>query len=330
MSKKTACQRTFAGLAAASLMTVSLGAAAQSWPGKPVHIVIAYAAGGSTDVVGRVFATYYQRYWGQPVIIDNRPGAGGQIGAEAVAKSAPDGLNLLMTSAGGQAAGPALYRKLNYDPVRDVVGVSPMGGAPNIFVVNPTLPAANFNDFIAFARKNPGKLNYGSTGVGSGPQLAFEMLNAAAKLEVVHVPYKGDGPLYPALISNEVQAAIVSPQLALPQIKSGKIRALATSGTARYSAFPDLPTIAELGFPSVEYTPWVGLFAPAATPREIVNRINADTARIMQDPEIVNKYMPDWGLDPLPMSADAFHKRYLSEIENFKRVVREAKIPLIE
>jgi tripartite-type tricarboxylate transporter receptor subunit TctC len=330
MPKVVVCHRTLSGPTAAFLMMVSLTAGAQNWPARPVHIVIAYAAGGSTDVVGRVFAPYYQRYWGQPVIIDNRPGAGGQIGAEAVAKSAPDGLTLLMTSAGGQAAGPALYRKLNYDPVKDVVGVAPMGGAPNIFVINPSLPVANFNDFIALARKNPGKLNYGSTGVGSGPQLAFEMLNSAAKIEVVHIPYKGDGPLYPALISNEVQAAIISPQLALAQIKSGKIRALATSGTTRYSAVPDLPTIAELGFPSVEYVPWVGLFAPAATPREIINRINADTARIMQEPEIVNKYMPDWGLDPMAMPADAFHRRYLSEIETFKRVVREAKIPLID
>lgn len=330
MPKIVICFRLLSSFAATLLISVSMSASAQIWPTRPVHIVIAYAAGGSTDVVGRVFATYYQRAWGQPVIIDNRPGAGGQIGAEAVAKSAPDGLTILLTSAGGQAAGPALYRKLNYDPVKDLVGVSPMGGAPNIFVVNPSVPAANFNEFLALARKNPGKLNYGSTGVGSGPQLAFEMLNAAAKIDVVHVPYKGDGPLYPALISNEVQAAIISPQLALAQIKSGKIRALATSGSTRYSAVPNLPTIAEMGFPSVEYAPWVGLFAPAATPREIINRINADTARTMQDPEIVNTHMPQWGLDPMPMSAEAFHTRYLSEIETFKRVVREAKIPLID
>ena len=325
-----ACHPKKSWFAAALLSAVSLGAAAQTWPAKPVHILVAYAAGGSTDVVARVFAPYYQRAWGQPVIIDNRPGAGGQIGAEAVAKSPPDGFLLLMTSAGGQAAGPALYRKLNYDPVKDLVGVAPMGGAPNIFVVNPAVAATSFRDFIALARQNPGKLNYGSTGVGSGPQLAFEMLKSAAGIDVVHVPYKGDGPLHPALIANEVQAAIISPQLALAQVKAGKLRALATTGSSRYSALPDLPTIAEQGFPGVEYAPWVGLFAPAATPREIVNRVNAETAKIMTDPEIVKTYLPQWGLDPMVMSADAFHARYLSEIETFKRVVREAKIPLID
>jgi len=316
--------------ALAALLAVSMGIHAQGWPQKPVHIIVPYAAGGAIDSIARTFGPFFQRAWGQPVLVENRPGAGGHLGAEVLAKSAPDGLTLMVTSMGGQAAGPALYRKLNYDPVKDLVAVSPVGWSPNILVVNPALPVNSFNDFIALARRGSGKLNYGSTGVGSGPNLAFEMLKAAASIGVEHVPYKGDALLQLAIVANEVQAAILTPTSIMTQIKAGKLRALATTGTARWSTLPDLPTIVEAGFPGVVYAPSVGILAPAATPREIVNRINAETAKGATDPEMVKTFYPRWGLDPEVMASEAFHARYLSEIETFKRVVRDAKIPQID
>jgi tripartite-type tricarboxylate transporter receptor subunit TctC len=314
----------------APLLTCAIGAHAQGWPQKPIHIIVPYAAGGAVDSIARTFGPQFQRAWGQPVLVENRPGAGGHLGAEVVAKSAPDGLTLMITSMGGQAAGPALYRKLNYDPVKDLVAVSPVGWAPNIMVINPSLPAASFNDFIALARKGSGKLNYGSTGVGSGPNLVFEMLKSAASISLEHIPYKGDALLQLAIVANEVQAAMLTPTSIMTQIKAGKLRALATTGTTRWSTLPDLPTIVEAGFPGVVYAPSVGFLAPSATPREIVNRINAETAKGATDPEMVKTHYPRWGLDPEVMASDAFHARYLGEIESFKRVVRDAKIPLID
>lgn len=313
-----------------ALLAVSINANAQSWPQKPIHIIVPYAAGGAIDSIARTFGPYFQRAWGQPVLVENRPGAGGHLGAEAVAKSAPDGYMIMLTSMGGQAAGPALYKKLNYDPVKDLVAVSPVGWSPNIVVVNPTLPAANFAEFIALARRGSGKLNYGSTGVGSGPNLAFEMLKSAAGISLEHIPYKGDALLQLAIVANEVQAAILTPTSIMTQIKAGKLRPLATTGTARWSTLPALPTIVEAGFSGVVYAPSVGFLAPSATPREIVNRINAETAKGAADAEMVKTYYPRWGLDPEVMASDAFHARYLSEIESFKRVVRDAKIPQID
>ena len=317
-------------ISAAALLAASMGAHAQGWPQKPVRIVIAYAAGGTTDLVARAFAPHYQKAWGQPVIIDNRPGAGGHLAAEHVAKSPGDGYTLLLTSTGGQAAGPALYRKLSYDPVKELVGVASLGWSSNIMVVNPAVPATSLSEFIALAKKTPGKLNYGSSGVGSGPQFGFEMLKAAASIDVVHVPYKGDAPLQAALVANEVQGAIVVPNSVLAQIRAGKLRPLASTGTARLSIFPDVPTMAESGYPAVQYAPAVGLFAPASTPREIVGRINAETVKAMQDAEMVKTNMPRWALEPEILSADAFHARYLNDVESFRRVVRDAKIPLID
>jgi tripartite-type tricarboxylate transporter receptor subunit TctC len=236
----------------------------------------------------------------------------------------------MVTSMGGQAAGPALYKKLNYDPVKDVVAVSPMGWSPNILVVNPNLPISNFSDFIALAKKGTGKLNYGSTGVGSGPNLSFEMLKAATSINLEHVPYKGDALLQLAIVADEVQAAILTPTSIMTQIKAGKLRALATTGKTRWSGLPDLPSIAEAGFPSVVYAPSVGFLAPSGTPREIVNRINAEVAKGANDPEMVKTFYPRWGLDPEILSADAFHTRYIGEIEAFRKVVRDAKIPQID
>ena len=320
--------RTVVTLAAA-LLAAPL-AHAQAWPQKPIHLIVPYAAGGAIDSIARTFGPFFSRDWGQPVLVENRPGAGGHLGAEALAKSAPDGYTLMVTSMGGQAAGPALYKKLNYDPVKDVVAVSPVGWSPNILVVNPTLPVTTFNDFIALARQGTGKLNYGSTGVGSGPNLSFEMLKAAASVNLEHVPYKGDALLQLAIVANEVQAAILTPTSIMTQIKAGKLRALATTGKTRWSGLPDLPSIAEGGFPSVVYAPSVGFLAPGGTPRDIVNRINAETAKGANDPEMVKTFYPRWGLDPEIMAADAFHARYISEIETFKKVVRDAKIPQID
>ena len=298
----------------------------QSWPSKPVRLVVPFAPGGSTDLMARVLAPMYSRIWGQPVIIENRLGAGGHIGAEMVARSAPDGLILLMTSS-NQAAGPALYKKLNYDPVRDLAPISGLIVAPSIVVANLDLPVKSLADFIALAKAQPGKFNYGSSGVGSSPQFAFEFLKSVTGIDVVHIPFNGDGPLYPALISDQVQIGIFAPQAAMPYIKSGRIRPLAVTSTTRFAPFPDLPPAAESGAPGFEHLAWVGLFAAAGTPRSLTGKISADTAQIMQDPEVVNKHLPAWGVSAMPLSPEAFTARYMSDIERFTRIAREARIP---
>ena len=315
--------------AAAGLSILSGCLWAQSWPGRPVHVIVPYAPGGGVDVVARVVVPYYARAWGQPVIVDNKPGAGGHVGAEMVAKSAPDGFALMMT-ASGQAAGPALYKKLNYDPVNDLVGIAGVVAAPNVLVVHPNVSAKTLAEFIALAKASPGKLNYGSTGVGSGPQLGFEMLKAMAGIDVVHVPYKGDGPLYPALLANEVQAGILPPQTAIPHMNTGRVKAIAVTSAARFRPLPDLPTFAEAGVPGYEYIAWVGVFAPAGTPRAILDRINADTQKTLADPEFTNKYLPQWGQEAMTLSASGFHARYLADIEKSKKIVRDARIPQID
>jgi len=308
---------------------LALSTQAQTWPTKPVHIVVAFAAGGPVDTMARTFAGYFGQAWGQPVVVDNRPGTGGHIGAEAVANAAPDGLTLLMTSS-GQATGPALYRKLNYDPVHDLAAVSMLIAAPSIFVTNPNMPAKSIKELIALAKSQPGKINYGSSGVGSGPHLSMEFFKVLTGTDMVHVPFKGDAQLYPALFSNDVQLAIIAPQTGIAHIKAGRLRAIAVTGAQRFWSLPDTPGMIESGLQGFDYRPWVGIFAPAKTPRDIINRVNAECIKVLGIQEMVEKHLRNWGVDGTPGTPEAFAERYLTEIEMYKRIVREAQIPQIE
>ncbi len=312
----------------AVLMLGSLGAFAQGYPSKPIHIVVPYAAGGATDAYARVFAGKYAEAWGQPVIVDNRPGAGGNVGAELVARSAPDGYTWLLHTA-AQAMAPGLFKKLNYDPAKDLVPAVQLVSTGLILAVNNDLPVHSVKELVARASAQPGKLNFGSTGVGSAPHLVGEMLRSSASIDIVHVPYKGDVQLTPALIANEVQIAFLPSGAALPMIKAKKILALAFTGRTRSAGAPDLPTMAEAGYPAAEYNGWTSLFVPAGTPNEIVVRMGSEVAKFVRMPDM-QKYFAAWGVEPPNVAPDALPARYKAEIDKYVKVIRDAHIPQVD
>ena len=319
--------RWLTGCLAAVLAAGSGVALAQGYPNKPVRLVVPYAAGGAVDAMARVFAQKYAESLGQPVLVENRPGAGGNIGAEAVAKASPDGYSWLINTS-GQAVAPGLYRRLNYDPLKELAPVSLLVVSTLILVANNDLPASSVKELIAYAKSNPGKLNFGSTGIGSGPHLAQEMLKSAAGLDMVHVPYKGDAQLLPALFSNEVQIAVVPSQTGLPHIKSGKLRALAVTAGKRAQALPDTPTVGE-SLPGYDFTGWDALFTTAGTPAEIIRRISEETAKVLHAPDVA-KYYAGWGVEPVGSSPEEFTARFRADVAKYARIIREARVPLVD
>jgi len=313
-------------LAAAALC---LGNAfAQSYPTKPIRLVVPYAAGGATDAYARVYAPKYAEAWGQPVVVENRPGAGGNVGAELVAKSAPDGYIWLLNTA-GQAIAPALFRKLNYDAARDLVPAAQIASTCLILAVSADAHVSSVKELVARAAAQAGKFNFGSTGVGSAPHLVGEMFKSSGAIDIVHVPYKGDVQLLPALLSNEVQIAFLPSGSALPMMKANKLRALASTGRLRSVSAPDLPTMAEAGMPGVEYNGWSALFVASGTPGEIVARIGAEMTRFVRSPDM-GKYFAAWGVEQPSIAPEALAASYKAEIEKYARVVREAHIPLVD
>ena len=323
---RTALSRLLAHvLMGTALAACAGGAAAQAYPSKPIRLIVPYAPGGATDAMARVYAQKFQEAWGQPMLVENRAGAGGNIGAEVVAKAAPDGYTLLLNTS-GQAIAPGLYKRLNYDPVKELTPVTQLVTTSLVLVVSPQLPLASPRELIAMVRAQPGKLNFGSTGIGSAPHLNGEMFKAAEQLQVTHIPYKGDAQVFPALIANEVQFAFVPPQSGLALIRAGKVKAIAVTGSRRSSSLPDLPTLIESGVPGVEYNGWVGLFATGGTPREIVQKVADEAAKMLHLPEVM-KYNPGWGVDPVGNTPDQFAAIFHAEVDKFTRVIREAKIP---
>jgi tripartite-type tricarboxylate transporter receptor subunit TctC len=312
-------------LAAAVLGLAASQCFAQTYPSKPMRLIVPYAPGGATDAMARVYAAKYQEAWGQPMVVENRAGAGGNIGAELVAKSAPDGYTILLNTS-GQAIAPGLYKKLNYDPVKDLVPITQLVSTSLVLVTSPQTGWNTARDLVAAAKAQPGKLNFASTGIGSAPHLNGEMLKASEKLEVTHVPYKGDAQVFPALITGEVQYSFIPPQSGLAMIKSGKFKALAVSGSRRSSALPDVPTMIESGIPGVEYNGWVALFTTAGTSSDIVHKIADEAARMSKSPD-VTKYFPGWGVDPVANTPEQFGAIFRKEVDTFARVIREAKIP---
>ena len=303
-------------------------ALAQGYPAKPVRIVVPLAAGGGVDNVARAFAQKFSEAWKQPVIVENRPGAGNIIGAEHVAKSAPDGYTLLASSS-SLAGNAVLFRKLPFDAVRDFAPVTQFIATQLFLAINPKVPANNVRELIAYARAQPGKLNYGSTGIGSGAHLISEMLKIETGIDVVHVPYKGDAPLMPALLSGEIQFSFLTASAVLPNARANRLRALAVTGRARVGAAPDLPTMMEAGVPGFEFEGWIGLFAPAGTPPEILAAISAETARALRQPDMVAR-LPGWGGEAVGSSPEAFAARYRGDIAKLGKVVSEARIPLVD
>lgn len=298
----------------------SAAALAQPYPSKPVRIIVNFPAGGVADVYARIIGAKVQEAWGQPVVIENRTGAGGNIGAEAVAKSPPDGYTLNMSAIGPHAVNVSLFSKLPYDPVKDFAAVALVLEAEGLLVVHPSVPANSVAELITYARANPGRLTFASAGTGTASHLAGELFKTMAKVDMTHVPYKGNVPAITDLLAGQTSLLFATMPTVLPHAKTGKLRALATIGAERSRAAAELPTVAET-LPGFEVNNWIGLFAPAGTPAPIVQRWNAEVLRIMQLAEIQAR-LPVEGARFAPNSPEQFAQFVKSEIAKWASVVK--------
>ena len=307
----------------AALFLASGPAAAQTYPAKTVRLIAPFAPGGATDVLARLAAQKLSERWGQTVIVDNRVGAGGHIGAELASRAAPDGYTLLVAGT-PHAIGMTLYKKLAYDLVKDLVGANRIATYPSAIAVHPQLPVKNVKELIALAKKRPGQLNFGSAGVGSPNGLALELFQTMAKVKMVHIPYKGgSGQMVSELISGQVQLASIGLPPAMPHVKSGRLRVIAVTGKTRSDLLPQTPTVDESGLPGFDVTSWYGIFGPAALPKDIVAKLNADVAAILNAPDLKSR-LDTLGAEPGSMNVDAFNKYVREEVTKWAKVVRES------
>ena len=295
-----------------------------AYPDRPVRIVVPFAAGGPSDIGARTLAQRMSQSWRQPVVVDNRIGASGIIGAEIVARSAPDGYTLLMAQV-GDAISMSLYAKLPYNFVRDFAPITLVGQTPFILVAHPALPVKSVQDLIALAKAKPGNLSFGSAGSGVASHLAGELFKNAAAVDVVHVPYKGQAPATTALLGGEIAFMFNNPITALPHIRSGKMRALGVSTATRFSGLPDAPTVAESGLPGFAVGFWLGPLAPAGTPRAVIDKLNGEMVRILRTPEVVERLSP-MGVEILATSTDEFARVIRADVAKWAKVVKDAGI----
>ena len=307
--------------------TYALPVRAQSYPDKPIRLVIPFAAGGPTDVIGRIVGQKLSELLRQPVVIDNRVGATGSIGAEIVAKAQPDGYTLLMGTSSIMAANPVLNAKVPYDPIKDFAPISLTGTIENVLVVHPSVPARTVGEFIAYLKANPGKLSYSSSGIGSTYHLGAELFCAQTGTKMLHVPYKGAAPAALDLLAGNVQVMFDNISSALPNIKTGKVRALGIASLKRSPELPDLPTIAESGVPGYETTIWLAMFAPAKTPKEIVAALNHAVVAAMASPEVQERYARQ-GMAALSSTPERLTEYNKNELVKWGRVVKEANIKM--
>ena len=299
-------------------------ASAQTYPSKVIRVIVPQSAGGSTDLVARPIAKIMSESLGQPVIVDNRPGAGSIVGCDAVAKSPPDGYTLLMVAASFSIT-PSLVKQLPFDPVQDFSPVTQISAFPNILVVQSSSPIKTVGEFIAYAKARPGQLNYGSSGIGTGTHLSTEMFKYMAGIDLVHVPYKGGAPSVGALLAGQVQVVLATISTALPHVKSGSLRALAVTTGQRWPSVADLPTLAEAGLTGYDYASWVGLLAPAKTPVPIVARLWTEASKAARTPEM-KKVLAQEAAEPVGNSPEQFAAVIEREIATWKKVVAAAGI----
>ncbi len=305
------------------LLTASLACA--QYPGKPVRLVVPFPAGGPTDIVGRTISQKLSESLGQPVIVDNRAGAGGVIGTEFVAKSPPDGYTILLGTIGGLAVAMSLYPNRGYDTLRDFQAVAQAVTVTNILVVHPSLPARTVKELLSLARARPGTLNYASSGSGTVTHLAGELLNTMAHVKIVHIPFKGGAPALTALMSGEVEMNFENSLIVVPHIKAGRVRAIAVTGAQRSKLMPDLPTIAEGGLPGYNASGWYGFVLPAAVPKEIVSRLANDFNRILRMPDVVER-LSGQGAEPVINTPEQFTAFIRTEIDKWTRLVKTANM----
>ncbi len=312
-----------AALCAAYAALAFTTAHAQTYPNKPIRIVVPFPAGGSTDIMGRVVAEQLSAAFGQQAFVDNRPGANGVIGTELVAKAAPDGYTLLMGGIGSLAINPAIYSKIPYDPVRDFTAIIQIAQVPNVLIVHPSLPVKTVKDVIALAKANPGKLTFSSSGSGSSDHMSGELFKSMAKVDLVHVPYKGGAPAITDAIAGQVSMTFSNQPTALPHVKSGKLRGIAVTSIKRSTATPDLPTIDESGLKGFDVSSWVGVNAPANLPRDIVTRLNAEIVKGMSAPA-GRERLNQLAFDPVLSTPDQYAAHIKSEVAKWAQVAKTA------
>lgn len=306
-----------------ALATLNPAAWAQGYPSKPIRFIVPYAPGGSTDIVARLLAQKLAEALGQQVLVDNRPGAGGSIGADLVAKSPPDGYTMVTAVTGIMAINQFLYRKLPFDPEKDFAPVTQVGSLPLILVVHPSIPAKNVKELIAIAKAKPGQLNYGSSGVGTATHMTTELFKTMAGVDIVHIPYKGSGQVMGDIVGG--QLALIFDQIvsSLPHVQAGKLRMLAITSSKRFQSLPDVPTVAESSVPGYESISWAGVAVPAGTPKEIVARLHAEIVKVLAMPDIRERFVRD-GIEPIGSTPEQFAEHIRRERIKWAKVVKDS------
>jgi tripartite-type tricarboxylate transporter receptor subunit TctC len=312
-------------LAALALATLASPVYAQEYPTRPIRMIIPFAPGGGTDITARILADGLSKQIGQTVVSDNRPGAGSTLGTDLATKASPDGYTLLLGNI-SMAFNAALYRKLPYDAIRDLAGITLATDQPNILIAHPSQPPKSLAEFVKHAQANPGKLTYGSAGVGSGTHLAMEMLLMSQKMDLVHVPFKGTGPAISALLGNQISVFFSTYASALPHVKAGRLRAYAVTSAKRTTTLPEVATVAEQGVPGYEYATWYGLLTQSAVPRPIINKLAKAAVAALNTEEVRKRYVTQ-GMNVVPSSPEAFDKMIKEETDKWTKVVKAAKIP---
>ncbi|MEQ1776402.1 MAG: tripartite tricarboxylate transporter substrate binding protein [Burkholderiales bacterium] len=306
---------------------VALPAIAQQYPAKAVRMIVGFPAGGTSDIMARLTGQKLSEAWGQTFIIDNRPGAGGNIGTELVAKSPPDGYTLLVSPGSTLTSNPAVYSKVPFDTVRDFAPVTVIAGVPNALVVHPSVPVNNVKELIALAKSRPGQLAYASTGAGQSTHLSAELLKLSAGINMIHVPYKGSAPALTDIVAGQVSVMFDNLPSCLPFIKSGRLKPLAVSSTARSRALPELPTVAESGLAGFDVTVWFAVLAPAATSRDIINRLNGEIIKAIKTPDMRDR-LAQQGADPVGNTPEEFAAVIKRDLAKWAKVVKDANIKL--
>ena len=303
------------------------GLHAQTYPNRPLRAIVPIAPGGGTDTTGRLVLTRLGEVLGQQIVVDNRAGGGGTIGASLAAKAQPNGYTFLFGSIATHAVNPAMYRKLPYDHIRDFAPVARIGTVPNVLVVHPALPVKTVADLVSHAKANPGKINYGSAGVGSPPHLSMELLKSMTGVNIVHIPYKGAGPALAELLGGQTQVMCTSLAGQLPHIRAGRVRALAVTTAKRNAQVPDVPTMIEAGVPGYEVTIWYAVFFPAGVPKAAIARLNSELVKILNSPDMKER-LAQIGVDPAPSTPEELAAFVKAETAKYTRVAQDAGIKL--
>ncbi len=314
-------------VALAAALAMAGNAAAQSYPSRPITLVVGFAPGGGTDTVARVMQKKLGEYLGQTIVVENRAGAGGIIAADLLSKAAPDGYTILLATIAALAVAPHLNSKLPYNPLRDFAPISMATVSGNVLVVHPSVQAKTLAEYVKEANSKPGGVAYGTSGVGSAGHLAGELFRLTAKVNLTHVPYKGGGPAMSDLLGGQIPSVFASATTAVPQVKGGKLRALGTTGAKRSAALPDVPTIAEQGYPGYEATNWYAFVAPLKTPKDIVARLNREIVKTLRDPETHDAIYKQ-GEEPTPSTPEELAQHMAREYATWGRVIKEAGIPV--